>query len=373
MLRPHHTIVPTKRAAFMKSYTLCAVALSVVLSAPLAHAKGLTIGVVSPAEGPFALLGKQILEGASAEAEASGNIILAVPETCEAGSGEDVAKRLISGGVDAAIGFLCSDSLDTSLAALGGAGIPAITLSVRSRILFEDAVKHKWPFYTLAPAPGEEATATADFIAANWAGTPYAIIDDGTLNFHELAANIRLELEGKGLAPTLTDNYQPSRTSQRLLTHRLAKAGITGVYVAGTRNDTAIIARDAAAEATGMTIMGGEALMAAEEDVALPAGVLAVMPDMWRNKPEASDIVQALAEKGIIAEGYVLPAYSAALIVEKASEEKKSYETLAEAIERGNFATPIGPVSFGPDHMRKEDAFQLNEWRDGAFQPLKTQ
>lgn len=373
MLRPHHTIVPPKRAIFMNSLTLCAIALSVVFLAPMANAKGLTIGVVAPAEGPFALLGKQILAGATAEAEASGNVILAVPETCEAGNGEDVAKRLISGGADAAIGFLCSDSLDTSLAALGDAGIPAITLSVRSRILFEDAVKHKWPLYTLAPAPGEEATATADFIAANWAGTPYAIIDDGTLNFHELAANIRLELEGKGLAPMVTDNFRPGLTSQRLLAHRLAKAGITGVYVAGTRNDTAIIARDAAAEATGMTVLGGESLLAAEEDVPLPAGVLAVMQDIWRNRPEASAIVQALSDKGIIAEGYVLPAYSAALIVEKASEEKKSGETLAAAIAQGNFTTPIGPVSFGPDHMRKEDAFRLNEWRDGAFQPLKTQ
>jgi branched-chain amino acid transport system substrate-binding protein len=373
MLRPDHTIVPAKRAIFMTSFSLRAVALSVVLLASMANAKGLMIGVVSPAEGPFALLGKQILEGASAQAEASGNMILAVPETCEAGNGEDVAKRLISGGVDAAIGFLCSDSLVTSLAALGGAGIPAITLSVRSRILFEDAVKHHWPLYSLAPAPGEEAKATADFIAANWAGTPYAILDDGTLNFHELAANIRIELEGKGLAPLVTDNFRPSLAKQRLLAHRLAKAGVTEIYVAGTRNDTAIIARDAAAEATGMTVMGGQSLLAAEEDVPLPAGVLAVMPDMWRNRPEAASIVQALSQKGIIAEGYVLSAYAAALMVEQASEDKKSGQTLGEAIAQGSFTTPIGPVSFGPDHMRKDDGFQVNEWRDGAFQPLKTQ
>jgi branched-chain amino acid transport system substrate-binding protein len=357
----------------MKPFKPLAVSFLALLLPASVSAAGLTIGVVAPTGGQFAVLGKQIIDGARMQAEASGNTILAVPESCEDNSGEEIAKRLISGGADAAIGFLCSESLSGSLAALKTGGIPAITLSVRSRVLFEDAIKNGWPVFSLAPGPGEEAQATAGFIAENWSGTPFALLDDGTISAHELAANVRLELESKGLAPTIAETFRPGLDNQARLVRKLEKAEITEAYIAASRNDVAVIARDADSQATGVTILGSEALLAADEDVALPQGVQAIMPDVWRDRPEASAVVQALAEKGIVAEGYVLPAHAAAFIVEKAAKEKSKGETLAQAIARANFATVIGPVSFGADRLRKESAYQLTEWRDGAFLPLKTQ
>jgi branched-chain amino acid transport system substrate-binding protein len=357
----------------MKFPAFALLTLMVCLQSFAAHAEGLTIGVVAPTKGSFALLGKQIEEGAKAQAEAAGNTILQVPETCEEDSGEEIAKRLISGGVDAAVGFLCSDSLQSALPALKGAGIPAITVSARSPVLFEDTAKHKWPLFSLAPAPREEAEATAAIIADKWAGTPFAIIDDGTINAHELAANIRLQLEGKGLEPVLADNFRPGLASQRLLIRRLAKAGVSEVYVAAARADIAVIAKDAAADTSSITVMGGETLLSADEDVPLTPGVLAVMPTLWRNRSEASAVVQALGDKGIVAEGYVLPAHAAAFIVDKAAKMKKKGESLEQAIATGMFATVLGPVSFDSDHSRKQDAFQLTEWRDGEFQPVVSQ
>lgn len=354
----------------MKFPALPALLLIATTFAAPTNASGLTLAIVAPTEGPFAQLGQQIEDGARAQGEAAGNTILNVPETCEPGSGEEIAKRLISGGADAAIGFLCTPSLETALPALKSAGIPAITLSVRSRILFEDAGKQKWPLFSLAPSPGEEATATAAIIADKWAGTAFALIDDGTINAHELAANIRLELESKGLTPVLADNFRPSLPSQSLLVRRLVKAGVSQVYIAASRADIAVIARDADKLNANLTIMGGEALLSADEDVAMTPGVLAVMPSMWRNRPAASAVVQALAEKDIIAEGYVLPAHAAAFIVDKAAQARKDGESLADAIARNEFSTVLGPVSFGPDHIRKQDAYQLEVWRNGGFEPV---
>ncbi|MCD2171662.1 ABC transporter substrate-binding protein [Rhizobium sp. C4] len=350
----------------MTKLLLTTAALLSLLSAGLAEAKGLTIGVVAPDDGPFAVLGKQIMAGAKAQAEAAGNRILAVPESCAPESGVDVASRLIAGGASVAIGFLCADSLIGSAQALKDASIPAITLSARSKVLFEDAVKHGWPIYSLSSRPGEEASATAGFIAGAWAGSAIALLDDGTLNSHELAANIRLELEAKGIKPVLAEAFRPSLDNQKILVRRLQKAGVSAVYVAGARSDIAVIARDAAG--TGISFMGGDQLLAADEGVALPDGVLAAIPVRWGEQPEASAIVHALGEQNIVAEGYVLPAHAAAQIVEKAEAMISDKQDLAASIAGGSFDTAIGTVTFAKDHFRAENIYRLMAWRNGAFQ-----
>lgn len=350
----------------MTKLALTTVALLSLLSAGLAEAKGLTIGVVAPQDGPFGVLGKQIMAGAKAQADAVGNTILPVPESCAPESGVDVASRLIAGGASVAIGFLCADSLIGSAQALKDASIPAITLSARSKVLFEDAVKHGWPIYSLSPRPGEEASATAGFIAGAWPSAGLALLDDGTLNSHELAANIRLELEAKGIKPVLAEAFRPSIDNQKILARRLQKAGVSAVYIAGARSDVATIVRDAAG--SGISFMGGDQLVAPDDGVALPDGVLAVIPQRWRDLPAASGLVQALAEQNIVAEGYVLPAHAAAQIVDKAQGMVSDRQDLAASIAGGSFDTAIGTVTFAKDHFRAENVYRLMEWRNGGFQ-----
>ncbi len=356
-----------RNAPRMKTIALTTLALMSLLTAGPAAARGLTIGVVAPLDGPFAILGKQVMAGAKAQAEAAGNKILPVPESCAPDSGVDVASRLIAGGATAAIGFLCADSLIGSAQALKEAAIPVITLSARSKVLFEDAAKHGWPIYSLSPRPGEEASATAGFIAGIWPGSAIALLDDGTLNAHELAANIRLDLETKGIKPVMADTFRPGLDNQKILVRRLQKAGVTNVYIAGGRSDVATIARDAAG--TGIALMGSDQLLASDDGVALPDGVLAVLPESWREQPGASGLVHALAEQDIVAEGYVLPAHAAAQIIDKAEAAVNDKQDLAATIAGGTFETAVGTVSFGKDHFRAEDTYRLMEWRNGAFQP----
>jgi branched-chain amino acid transport system substrate-binding protein len=353
----------------MKKTALTA-ALSLMLAAAQgAEAKGLTIGVVAPDSGPFVLLGKQIMAGAKAQVEAAGNTILPVPETCEPESGVDVASRLIAGGASVAIGFLCADSLLGGAQALKDASIPVLTLSAQSKVLFEEAVKRGWPLYSLAPRPQEEALTTAGFITELWPNAAVALLDDGTINAHELAVNIRLALKDKGMKPVFADNFRPGLDSQKMLLRQLQKAGAAAVYVAGSRGDVAVIARDLAG--TGIKVIGGEQLLAPDDAVPLPDGVLAVLPEIWRERPAASAVVQALAEQHIIAEGYVLPAHAAALIVDKAEAAVSGDRDLARTLANGSFDTAIGTVTFGKDHYRAENVLRLMEWRNGAFQPVQ--
>ncbi|MCL6708363.1 branched-chain amino acid ABC transporter substrate-binding protein [Pseudomonas sp. R2.Fl] len=330
------------------------------------HAEG--IAVVAPQSGPYAVLGEQIRDGAAAAASAVGKNIFLINESCEPGSSQEIATRIVEAGVDVAIGFLCSESLDGALPALAEAKIPAITVSVRWKGLMEDALKYGWPFFRLAPAPDDESEKLIDVILATWPGAPLALVEDGTIRGRELVDAVRAGLEERGLKPVFTDTFRPGQEQQIALVRRLQKAGATHVLVGGDRNDVATIARDAAAENVPLTIVGGDAMRAVDQPVPLADGVLAVTLPDYASEPAAAKAAEALRAVGIEPEGYVLPAHAAVEIAlaatAKATEENRP---TGEILAGGRFPTAIGTIGFGGDHELADNPYRLLEWRNGAF------
>jgi branched-chain amino acid transport system substrate-binding protein len=338
-----------------------------VQAAP-ALAAGLKIAVVAPVEGPFALLGKQMLDGARFQAEDRGSEIISIPETCEPKDAENLRKALLASGAEAAIGFLCTESLEATLPVLAEAGIPALTLSVRSDILMEDALKKKWPFFRLVPSAKMEAQKVTEIILSRWKNEPLALIEDGTIHGRELVENVRAALAEIGLTPVFSDTYRPAQEQQVSLVRRLAKSGATHVFTGGDRVDTAIIARDAASEQVAMTLMGGEALNAADQSVRLADGVLAVSLPDYAVRPEAKAAGEAMTAAKLLPEGYVLPAFSAVALLEQAKDQAGKDDTpLADALLKGPHQTAIGPIRFNARHELADNPYQLLQWRNGRF------
>ena len=73
------------------------------LAAPSASAA--IIGVVAPKSGPYALLGAQIYQGARAAAEANGDTLVELDESCDENGGLAVSKSLTDAKASAAIGL----------------------------------------------------------------------------------------------------------------------------------------------------------------------------------------------------------------------------------------------------------------------------
>lgn len=349
----------------MKTALLLPVALC-LLAAP-AFADGLTLAVVAPVEGPLAILGRQILDGARFAAEANGDRITVVPEACDEEKDSGLAAQIRAAGADAAIGFLCTEGLAHALPALAEAKVPAITLSVRSGILMEDALKKGWPLFRMAPDPKAEATRAIEVIARDWAAEPFALIDDGTIHARELVEAIRLRLEERGLKATFVDTFRPGQEQQIALVRRLAKTGVTRVFIGGDRADTAVIARDAAAEKSRLRLLGSEALMAPDQGVPLADGVEAIALPDHATLPEGEAVARAMRESRIVAEGYVLPAHAAATLIAEAAAKGGD---LVEAIAGGRFETAIGPVAFDADHELRDNPYRLLQWRGTAFVPV---
>ncbi|WP_331374404.1 branched-chain amino acid ABC transporter substrate-binding protein [Sinorhizobium chiapasense] len=339
-----------------------------LISASPALAAGLKVAVVAPADGPFAALGKQMADGAAFQAEDRGSQIIPIAESCDPAGGEALTKALLASGAEAAIGFLCTESLEAALPALAEARIPAITLSVRSDILMEDALKKKWPFFRLAPSGKAEAAAITDVIVANWKGKPLALIDDGTIHSRELVESVRNGLAEIGVTPVFTDTYRPAQEQQVGLVRRLAKSGATHIFTGGDRYDTAVIARDAKAERVPITLLGGDVLNAADLEVPLEDGVLAVTVPEASRSSEAEAVAKAMRASGIEPEGYVLPAFAAMSLLEQAKDQAaKDGSALRDALLKGPYATILGPIKLNASHERTDTPYRLMEWQDGRF------
>ncbi|MGV8936814.1 MAG: branched-chain amino acid ABC transporter substrate-binding protein [Allorhizobium sp.] len=344
-------------------------AAAIGLNAPPVSAAG--IAIVAPQSGHYGALGRQIIDGATAAAKALGVEITEVDESCETGSGTAIGEILRDAKVNAAIGFLCGETLEGSLAILKDAKIPAITVSVRGKIVIEDALKYGWPLFRLAPSSDAEAQALTEIILRDWQGNAFALLEDGTIHGRELAEAIRNALELRGMKPAFTDTYRPSQEQQVALVRRLKKAGITHAFVGGDRNDVAIIARDAASESIPLTLLGGDAMTAANQPVLLADGTLAVTLPGYAAMPTVESVAARLRNENIEPEGYVLPAYAALeMAVEAAKRSATEAKPLAETLVAASFATVIGPIAFTKDHELSENPYRLQVWQDNHFVAL---
>ncbi len=334
-------------------------------------ASAATIGIVAPQNGPFELLGQQIRQGAKAAAAKLGLDVIEIHESCEDGSGGAIADGLVAAKVSAAIGFLCTETLQGVLPPLKSAAIPAITLSSRAPILMEDALKYGWPLFRFAPSDKAESDKVAEIILRDWKGHPIGLVDDGTIYSRELVDRVRSALEENGLKPTLADTMRPTQEQQVALVRRLARTGVTHVFVGAERNDVAIIARDAGMENIGLTIMGGDAMAAANNPVALPPNVLAVTRPAYDTLPSAQAVTGELRAANIEPEGYVLPSYAAteltaALVETVQAQNKPASELLASGTV---FKTVIGDIAFNPSHEFAANPYGLQHWNGQRFEP----
>ena len=336
-------------------------------AAAAALAAGPKIAVVAPGEGNLKILGDQVRTGAEFSARDKAEIV-EIEESCAEGSGPALAQKIVDSGVVAAIGFLCTESLQGSLSVFAKAGIPAITLSIRSEVLMQDSLKKKWPFFRLAPTTGAERDAVADAIFTHWKDKPFALLDDGTILSREMTDSVRQILEQKGMSAAFIDNFRPAQEVQTQLMRRLKKANVTHVFAASDRNDMSILARDAEAASINLTFLGGDSLKGMNQPVPLEPGVFAITLPEPASLVSAKAVVDLMQVENKVPEGYVLPSYSSIQILLGASEiAAGSGAPLADALVDTPFATAIGEIRFGKNHELTNNPYRMLVWDGAAF------
>ncbi|CAN7712145.1 ABC transporter substrate-binding protein [Mesorhizobium sp. LjNodule214] len=336
-------------------------------------AQTLLVGIAAPLSGPSAILGKQIEAGASLAAEANGVEVKTVDEACTADGGAAAARDFAAAKVSVVVGFLCTEAIEAALPILKDAGIPVITVGVRTESLTDRRVKTGWPVYRLGPRGDDERNAVATILTRLWQKELFAIVDDGTIYGREIAETLRAAAEQARLKPVFVDTFRPQLDNQIGLIGRLKKSGATHVFAGGDGDDIAIMGRDAGQLDAGMTFAGGENMRTPPGDVPYTAGTLMIAPPEWADVADPK-VLAAFAAKSIIPEGYTLPAYAAVEIARAAAAAAEtSGKPLPDLLTAHDFTTAIGPVRFDEKGDLSQNPYRAFRFDGTRFVPFETQ
>lgn len=346
----------------------------VIVAAAAAPAAGqdATVGLAAPLTGPSAILGQQLRDGAQRAAEAETAMLEIADDGCTAQGGVAAARAFIAAKVTLATGFLCTEALDAALPLLKDAGIATLVTGVRSNALTDRRLKTGWLVARLSPRADAEMHAAVDILSERWRSIPFAIVDDGTIYSRDLAEGLRAGLELKGLRAAYTDTFRPQLENQVALVGRLRRSGATEIFVAGDRTDVAIIGRDAGLRGTPLTIIGGEVLRAAADEVDLVDGTLMIGLPEWREIADPA-VVASLGQAGIEPEGYVLPGYASVQVAAQAMR-RAAAASGARPLDQmlgEEFQTVIGPVGFTQGGDRTDNPYRLFRFLGGKFEPVE--
>ncbi len=338
-----------------------------------AAAAPLNIGVAAPLSGPSAILGRQIEYGARLGAGSRGAETTLVDDQCSADGGAAAAAQFVSSKVDVVVGFLCTEAIEAAMPILKEAGIPVITLGVRSEGLTDRRAKTGWPVFRLGPRGDAERDAAGTILSKLWRDASFAIVDDGTIYGRELAEAVRVATQQAALKPVFTDTFRPELDNQVGLVGRLRKAGADAVFVGGDGRDVAIMARDAAKLGSAMAFAGGEALRAAANDVPYATGTLMIAMPEWADVADQKTL-DLFSVRKVLPEGYALSAFAA---VEIADAARKASEVdgkpLATMLSGRIFTTSIGPIAFDPKGDLTQNPYRGFRFDGTRFVPLEEQ
>lgn len=329
------------------------------------------VGLAAPLSGPSAILGQQMRAGAETAASlqgASDKIRLNIADdACTSAGGRKAARDFVAAKVRIVVGFLCTEAIEAALPILKDAKIPTIAVGVRTDSLTDRRARTGWPVYRLGPRADSERDAAGTILSSLWKSKLFAIVDDGTIHGRELSESVRIATEQEGLKPVFVDTFRPQLDNQIGLVGRLKRAGATDVFVGGDRDDIAIIGRDARQQQADVTIAGGEALRAPPGGISLAVGTLMIALPEWETQDAA--IVQALAAKNVVAEGYVLPAYAAVQIAVEALSGLAP-DAPVPSLSGRDFSTVLGPVRFDDKGDRTENPYRDFRFDGTSFVPL---
>lgn len=332
-----------------------------------AAAQQTTIGFAAPLSGPYEALGLQMSNGAQAAASDRQSEIIVEDSACTAEGGGAVAQRFVEARVAVVAGFLCTEAIEAALPILAKAGIPVVATGVRSGGLTDRRDKTGWPVVRYAPRADAEVRAAADILGKRWREAFFAIIDDGTIYSRELAEGFRLAVEEQGLKPAFIDTFRPQLENQVGLVGRLRRSGATHVLAAGDRADLAIIGRDAAALGYDLVIAGGEVLRSASDETDLAEGTLMIGLPEWSEIADPA-VVAAFTERGVVPDGYVLPAYASVEVAVQAVEAARTAGVpVFDILQSEEFATVLGPVGFDDKGDRTDNPYRLFRYDGSRF------
>ena len=354
------------------------------LCAAPALADDITIGLVGPLTGPYAVSGEQMKRGAEQAVEdinAVGGVngqklvLKEGDDACDPKQAVTVANQFMSSGVKFVIGPYCSGSAIPASKVYMEEGALFITPAATNPKLTDDA---KDLVFRVCGRDDKQGAVDGQYILKHFAGKKIAIAQDQSAYGKGLADVVKKTLNDAGVKEVLYEAYTPNERDYSALVSRLKQAGVQVLFIGGYHTESGLIVRQLKEQGANIQVVGGDSLVTDELwTIAGPAaeGLLMSFGSDPRKRPEAKPVIEALRRAGYEPEGYTFYTYAAVQALADAIKRtgKTDPMKVASAMRAAPATTVLGQLSFDAKGDVTGPTYVLYRWHNGKYAEVDDQ
>ena len=365
---------------------LSAAALGLVLATP-AFADDINFAVIGPMTGQLATIGDQFKQGAQAAADAINaaggvggrQIKLSIEDDqCDPKQAVSVANRVIANGTMFIDGHACSGSSIPASAVYAESGALMMSPASSNPVLTDDAAAKGWStimrLYTRDDAQG---AFIGPWIAEKYKGKNVVVLHDKSAYGQGVADAVKATMNAGGLKEVLYEGINAGEKDYAALVTKLKDLKADVVYFGGYHPEAGLILRQSAEQNLKFQMIMPDSIATPEFwQVAGPAGegTMFVFPSDPQSKPEAKEAIEKIKAGGFVPEGFTLFSYAVIQAFAQGIERAGSDDPakVAEALKNGEpIKTVVGEVTFDEKGDLKNASYDINQWHDGKYAPIK--
>lgn len=354
-----------------------ALILGMALFALPVHAE-ISIGLIAPLSGQYAVFGEQIKRGGEAAIaalnEAGGVLgqklkLEVADDACDPKQAVSAANQMVSKNVRFIVGHYCSGSAIPASKVFLEEKVVMISPGATNPTLTDEGGKN---IFRVCGRDDRQGAVAADVMLKEFKGRKIALLHDKSAYGRGLADETRKVLNKAGVKETLFEAYTPGEKDYAALVAKLKQAGVEVVFIGGYHTEAGLITRQLRDAGSKAQVIGGDALVTNEFwSITGAAGEGALMtfgPDPRKNK-NAEGVVKKLRAGGYEPEGYTLYAYAAIEVIAAALKAAGAADAdkVITAMHKDTFTTVLGELGFDDKGDVIAPAYVLYRWHDGAY------
>ncbi|MBT3069807.1 branched-chain amino acid ABC transporter substrate-binding protein [Rhodomicrobium sp. Az07] len=343
----------------------------------------ITIAIAGPMTGKEATFGAQFKAGgeaAVADINAKGGVLgkqLKLEmgdDQCDPKQARAVAEQLSSSDVAFVAGHFCSSSSIPASSVYNEQGIVQISPGSTNPKLTDERPGDFT--YRMCGRDDQQGGVAGAYLAKEFADKKIAILHDKTAYGQGLADETKKALNAAGKQEVFYEAITPGEKDYTAVVTKLKQNGVDVVYLGGYHTEAGLIIRQMRAQGMKTILVGGDALVSTElgsiagEDV--EGTMMTFSPDPRKN-PAAKEVVEALAKKGLNAEGYVVYTYAAIQTWAQAAEKAGSIDgdKVVAAMKDLEFDTALGKFKFDAKGDPNLPSYVFYRWGKKNYEQIQ--
>jgi branched-chain amino acid transport system substrate-binding protein len=341
--------------------------------------KPIKIGVAGPHSGdlaPYGIPPKHAVALAAEKLNAAGGLlgrkveIIAEDDVCKPEVATNVATKLVSEGVVAVIGHVCSGATIAALSVYRDNKIPVISPSATNPDITMSGQNPL--FFRTIPHDAAQAVLQAKFINEYLKAKTVAVIHDKGDYGKGLATLVKENLEKAGINIVLFEGITPGAVDYSALVRKIKAANPDVVAFGGYHPEGSKIVTQSRKKGIKSHFISGDGL----KDPSFikiggkyAEGYFVSSPSDISNIPATIEVTAALKEKGQQPGNFGLQAHAGFTAIVHAIEKTKSTDPdkLAAALRSDSVSTTLGKISFDERGDVVGSGFAIYKVMDGKF------